>query len=1141
MKLVGTTAARVGPSASSVDLAEETLTDKGREYEVDVEEEGKSRPAPLKRGLSRSESMSKAANKAVEHYKEHKWKYIALKVAIALAIGLGVGLGIAYAVYKSKNKSTARDAILAGKMGTQVPTISAIPAKDKTSSSRRLVAEISSIGDSYNLRRLSTVVTDPANFDLLSDYMVYPATKLVVQDASLEPVDFVNIISCFTSQMRGFGVGLNTTFNPKGLPYAVLLDTNACTNGNGPPNTAYVQAKGPNAGGDGEYTTEFMFMIGGGLLHGESVNTISNNALTTSKVYIDLGGGYMQIGMSIDFSNPSMMDVQLVVDQTGEGPHNIHAKFNPTTYAGSLVSQVPSSGSNSDSFQVQTDGQVIKRKKTTSGGSSTTVCLDYSADKMIFASDQYTLFDAADGSLAKQIQGFPATYTLPAPYSQYSVDVYLSYWGAWANDVIVDGQVPTVNSNTLNYTFVTSLIQDQDPVVVLLEDGSEESLKLTKVNARLMKYQLKTVKLGDVKGLPLQLDDNTIVQWDGSKFVKVGYTAYRCMLYHSNDPNSPIQTVSSVDSYLQDLDTAKSACDCIDMSGSVPYGLKSDKSDPNPQSNGIDGVPYTDQYTKKLTGDLPEYAIDGSSFKYGMNVRTVSRSSAYGKVDLVFDQVQKLYFWPAVSFTAGQVVTQPSTGATGVVYKSAVTSITVPAATAVTFTANTVGSWSLSVKWNPRYVVEITVSSGGEVYLGLEYTSSAGVTYTVEEQLSGTTNGAGTYLLTTNDNGGAPTLTGQDTFSGSYYLKYKSTGKEFNKCYTPSSALYATSIISAGALVVQANSNARGYVAENTYGLKVNVISGTFTDTDVLSFSTGKISPTSYSNRGWYDVTGTITPTAVSSEDWTFQVKVTSSVKFSSGNRPVLLADVSLSDWVWVNSETGDAAPITSDTTLSFQTYEIVQAGTAVPELSCYGNCPVGQVSTSAAVAQNSDQPKVLQGVSVQAVCTVCPTATSVAFSSTFKTDPVLAVTCDATSGQISVAITSRGIADPTKSQTATPTLSSTGSCGNYCSAYGNDGMCTSVSGTAAFDLNMATYADDADLNLALKYSFDDVAGSLTDKSNSKSVVSSNAGYFGPFFEASTANKAELACPWDPTIACPWMAWQVSACFRCPSSVSQAC
>jgi hypothetical protein len=88
--------------------------------------------------------------------------------------------------------------------------------------------------------------------------------------------------------------------------------------------------------------------------------------------------------------------------------------------------------------------------------------------------------------------------------------------------------------------------------------------------------------------------------------------------------------------------------------------------------------------------------------------------------------------------------------------------------------------------------------------------------------------------------------------------------------------------------------------------------------------------------------------------------------------------------------------------------------------------------------------------------------------------------------------------------------------------------MCTSVGGTAALDLNMAYYADDADLNLASKYSFDDVAGVLTDKSNSKSVVSSERGYFGPFFEASTANKAELACPWDPTISCPWMAWQVS-------------
>ena len=97
--MVGTTATRVSPSTSSIDLADETWADKGQEREVDVEEEGKSRPAPVKQGLSRSESMKKAGTKALDHYKEHRYKYIACKVVIALAIGLGVGLGIAYAVY----------------------------------------------------------------------------------------------------------------------------------------------------------------------------------------------------------------------------------------------------------------------------------------------------------------------------------------------------------------------------------------------------------------------------------------------------------------------------------------------------------------------------------------------------------------------------------------------------------------------------------------------------------------------------------------------------------------------------------------------------------------------------------------------------------------------------------------------------------------------------------------------------------------------------------------------------------------------------------------------------------------------------------------------------------------------------------
>lgn len=175
--------------------------------------------------LSRGKSFKEHAEDAGGHYMRHKYKYIAAKVVVIAAIVLGCIFGI-IKILGLTNKAGTAAALIAGKAGTTIPSVSALPAKEPGSQSRRLVGAGAIIQDAHThmLRGLSSVVNAPSSFAATSDYNTFGETNLVVGDEAVEAVQTINLISCLTRQMRSMDVGLGTQYNPGLKPYVALID-----------------------------------------------------------------------------------------------------------------------------------------------------------------------------------------------------------------------------------------------------------------------------------------------------------------------------------------------------------------------------------------------------------------------------------------------------------------------------------------------------------------------------------------------------------------------------------------------------------------------------------------------------------------------------------------------------------------------------------------------------------------------------------------------------------------------------------------------------------------------------------------------------------------------------------------------------
>ena len=1053
---------------------------------------------------------------ALEHYKANKWKYMSCKILVAAAIILGCVYGILLTGAKSKpSKASLQLAILAGKVGSTIPSVSGIPAKAKASSTRRL----------------SAVVNPTALFDALSDYGLFGNTRLVVQDTSLSQLDFINMMSCVSQQLRGFDVGMNSSFNPNALPYVAVVDTSTCGM-NGLANF-YVKTTGPRGGGDGEYHAAYTSAAqfsGNKPLNFELTNTVVNSALTSSK--LTLSCEFFNVALILDVSNPSQSEINLVSKTEGDAnPYTLHAIFNPATFVGSAISQ-----SNGVTYNVKTSAAAIKRRATKSDGSFKTSCLDYSSANMLYSAEQYTLFNANDGSRVKQTSYYLATYT-PALLPDVNVLMVFTFNGASANDVTNDdGTTKKVTYNSQEYSLTRDLfisdtspfaIKSGDSVSVLLEDGTQANLKVAKVNSLLMKIQNVKMTLDDIQDLPLVLSTNLVISWDGTKFVKVGQQASRCM-----SKSIPLTVDPSID--LTSTDTGPFPCSCLDTSGSMPtngYQLKA--------SGSFNSDTYVQRYTQKLDG-TSQFIPDSSAYSQGMRFRVARNNGGFldGTVLLPLDKVIKLHGVVSRQYLAGTVIKQPSTGATGVVYKSSSPSITGVNVQTATFTGYISGASSGTAT--------MTVT-GGVVYLGLSYAPPQGSSVDIKSQTSGTMNGAGTYTITcsTCSNAGSQTPI---TYTGSYVVTYNSRSDDLDKSCDWPGILFASNYLNPGVKVTQGS--AVGFVTDTwngapTSALSLTVESGSFSATGgSLIFSIGKSVAYSWSFYGFSGTSTLTNQASVSDVSSKVTVTLTSTVYFESGNKELFLADGTLiGNYVSAESAYGDIGPIPSATTIvTFTIATNVQANDQVPsELWCGMKCPKGRGASYNSKLPTYSIPSAVTGVFVYGSClpTFCPTtATFTNFKPGFN--PTLTFSCDETTGQISAALISSGQTDVfgLGAPQGTATGFAAGKCGRACT------QTSCYAGDPVIIFNYQPYADATDLGQASKYSFDPVSGILTDKTDSNSpqiVASTTNDQYSYFFEPSASTKAALACPFDNTIICYWNANTVScsphlclACFLYP-------
>ena len=475
---------------------------------------------PLKRGLSRSVSMKAA----VSHYKEHKWKYMALKVAIGLAIGLGVGLGIAYAVYRAKGTGFSLTQKKAAVLGTEIPSVSAIPAKGKQTT-RRMLEETH-----LHLRRLvaNDQAVDPANLPSACDYNVAEA-DYVVNDKATDAAQLVNEISCYISQLRIADIAINATLNPNRMPYVAMVDMARCqskkddggNDGGSQASMWTVNTVAPASyGDDGLYTSKVSFnMPDSGVLHGTLRNTLSGGQLQRSNFYFAIPpiiSGFVDQDFS-DASNTKIKHaMKMEFPWGGAGSFKyINAEFNPTTMVGKAITGNKDMDGSDFTYKLAfSDNAILKQTTDNNAQTTNTNCLDFSYQGRKLFGDQYMLYNANDGSLAASQQGFPISSEIDG-YSE-PVQAYASYWGLWASaGRKADGEYEDTTSKWVDGMKVTK--QNYDAA------GTTTDYTLKLVNAKLQKVSSQSLTFDQLKGYPLTVNNwrstgpPFTIAWDGTK------------------------------------------------------------------------------------------------------------------------------------------------------------------------------------------------------------------------------------------------------------------------------------------------------------------------------------------------------------------------------------------------------------------------------------------------------------------------------------------------------------------------------------------------------------------------------------------------------------------------------------------------
>lgn len=346
-----------------------------------------------------------------------------------------------------------------------------------------------------------------------------------------------------------------------------------------------------------------------------------------------------------------------------------------------------------------------------------------------------------------------------------------------------------------------------------------------------------------IKGMPMQLNNMLTVAWDRQNFKKVSKVTNRCVMFDENQ-NSPVSIGAEVDT---DANNGL-ACLCLDPasgdgSPDHPYHLKSSGSVQNPFTGGQPS-PNTFMpspgFVKTLDG-TETYTPPTDPNNYGMPFTAGSFS---GRVNLPFDSVYRLEGVKNQHYAKGSIISQAATGATGVVYKDTPTTLHGLQGQTVSFQGTITAAGVLTV---------ISISGSGIIPLTTTFTGPNGYaeSFFIRQQLTGTTNGVGTYQVYVSPEGTAYSTS--TTFTLQYAFtqtspQFMDLSKPTIDCGSLASPKSSSMVLFPGMKLSQNNDAAYGYVIGTGYvgqGIGVNMVTGTFSTASPITVTAGTADPSS--------------------------------------------------------------------------------------------------------------------------------------------------------------------------------------------------------------------------------------------------------------------------------------------------------
>ncbi len=311
----------------------------------------------------------------------------------------------------------------------------------------------------------------------------------------------------------------------------------------------------------------------------------------------------------------------------------IHCDYNTNTGAGKVWSQTTSQpGAAPTTFKLAFDGALVKKVKD-DGSAQVLSCMNMTNPKRV--GSQYKLYDNKGKAVLFE-EGFP----IEAEKDGKTYEAWAGYHGLHVHSTSGDDGEEDTTGKTLfvDGAKVSKINYDAD--------SSRTPYTLKVDNGRLMKVSRKTVKLGALKGVALNVghgSDAKRIMFDGTQLIEVGQRNGMCFQY---DQNGPPTHVSGKTDRFSCMCSGRNSGDMWDSQGYMWYDdLFKDAATPSP------------------------FTVTTKAFPWGIDVSAGSGSARFhGRMKLEIDEVLKMGIQTSGAFVKGQNVTQGS--AVGEVYKT---------------------------------------------------------------------------------------------------------------------------------------------------------------------------------------------------------------------------------------------------------------------------------------------------------------------------------------------------------------------------------------------------------------------------------------------------------------------------------------